>query len=117
MWAPLLLASLVRINYRRFISSLIAILSLSLFVSVAIYFLFESGYKPLHSDIRMFGSTGNPNTAALFSLLLFVLVSLRFDEIKPAQRWICLVLVFLSMCLSASFFYLLMLVTAITYFS
>jgi len=115
MWAPFLLASLVELQYQRLIRHLIAILFLSLLASVLIYFLFESHFKP--GDPRMFGSTGNPNTAALFALLLFVLVSLCFDEMKRIQRWTCLVLVFLSMFLSASFLYLLMLTAVMGYFS
>jgi len=117
MWAPFFLASLVDLQYERLIRHLIAILFVSILISVLIYFIFENGYKPPGGDLRMFGSTGNPNTASLFSLLLFILVSLRFDEMNAMQRWACLVLVFLSVYLSASFLYLSLLMVVMVYFS
>jgi len=117
MWAPFFLASLVDLQYERLIRHLIAILFVSILFSVLIYFTFEHGYKPADSDLRMFGSTGNPNTASLFSLLLFILVALRFDEMNAMQRWACLVLVFLSVYLSASFLYLSLLMVVMFYFS
>lgn len=116
-WAPICLASLVELNYEKFIRALMAVLSATLLVSVLIYLLVEADYKPAPPDLRMFGSTGNPNTTALFSTLLIILVTGNWGEMQPLLRRSYVVFALLGLYLSASYLYLLMSLLVLFYFT
>ena len=117
MWTPVLLASIIDLDSRRLFLVTIKVISITLLMSMAVYLIFEADYKNFIPDVRMFGTTGNPNTAAFFSLLLYLLVSAYFDEISAIMRMVYVIIAFTSALMSASFFYLALMLSAFIYWS
>lgn len=117
IFLPIILAAFVPFSFEHIIRVLMRTLFITLLLSISIYFLVEFNYKPgAVTDIRMFGSTGNPNAAALFSTILFLLVSVYFDKMRSLRRGVYLVAIFIATYLSASILYLIVMCGVSLYF-
>lgn len=117
MLMPAVVASSWKIDIQKFSDIVYKIISLTLVFSMALYFSIEYGYKPEVPDLRMFGSTGNPNSAALLSALLFTLVSVTYRNIDKKVRGFLILISLCSAYLAASYFYIFWMIMVMVYCS
>ncbi len=114
IFCPIILVSFTQYRFDNIVRILMAALFVTLLVSISLYFLVEANFK--NSELRMFGSTGNPNAASFLAAILFLLVSAYFNKIKPLSRGVCLLVTFLALYLSASYLYLFVVMAVMVYY-
>lgn len=117
MWLPLILVAAWNVDFVYFRNALIVSLAIAIIISIILYFSIERQYKSFIPDLRMFGSSGNPNTSSVLSCMLFILISSCYFSIPPIARRFLVGISFFSVCLSASYFYILFSIVAAVYFT
>lgn len=117
MLMPVVLATAWRVRIEEFAIIVAKCLVATVIFSIFVYLLFEFNYKPDVPDLRMFGSTGNPNSAALVSALLFTLVSCMYSKMDAKMRGVFVFFAWWGAYFSASYFYILWMLLVMGYCS